>query len=64
MDKGDHMPAAAPRSARRARALLAGSGNAGAILDPDAAAMGFDDLLGDRTGRTGILPGPCMRPVV
>src|SRR6202012_4631655 len=43
--------------------LLAGGGDAVAVLDPDAAAMGFDDLLGNRQAETGILPEALMRTV-
>src|SRR5450432_1939629 len=34
-----------------------------AVFGPDAAAMGFDDLLGDRESKTGILAEALVRPV-
>src|SRR5262249_14371094 len=37
--------------------------DAGPILDADLAAMGFDDLLGDRQAEPGILTEPVFRPV-
>src|SRR5690606_23654558 len=36
---------------------------AGAVLRPDAPAMGFDDLLGNRQAETGILAEALMRSV-
>src|SRR5262249_9207195 len=37
--------------------------DAGAILDADLAAMGFDDLLGNRQAKPGILTKSVFRPV-
>src|SRR5450631_4767491 len=59
-------PAAAPRNARRARAALVPLGRRRRRwcgFDPDAAAMSFDDLLGDRQAKTGILPEALLRAV-
>ena len=53
----------APRSARRRPSASPSLGRAGAILRPDAPAMGFDDLLGDRQPESGILAKALMRPV-
>src|SRR5579862_7794806 len=36
---------------------------AGAVLDPDRAAMGFDDLLRDRQAKPGILTEPLVRAI-
>src|SRR5947209_13371220 len=43
--------------------LAVGADRTGAILGPDASAMGFDDLLRDRQAETGVLPKPLMRAV-
>src|SRR4051794_35247364 len=45
------------------RQLAVGANGAGAILAPDAAAMGFDDLFGDRQAEAGILAKSLMRAV-
>ena len=43
--------------------LALGVDRAGAVFRPDAAAMGLDDLLGDREPEPGILVKTLMRPV-
>src|SRR3954447_17033364 len=43
--------------------LAVGADRTGAILGPDAAAMGFDDLLRDRQAQAGVLPKTLMRAV-
>src|SRR3954470_20853168 len=43
--------------------LAVGADGAGAILGPDAAAVGFDDLLRDRQAEAGVLAKTLMRAV-
>src|ERR1700750_3189766 len=45
------------------RGLALGADRTGAILGPDAAAMGFDDLLRNRQAEAGILAKTLMRTV-
>ena len=57
---------AGSRTTKRAPAtvgLALGVDGTGAILRPDAPAMGFDDLFRDRQPQSGILPKALMRPV-
>src|SRR4030095_5266435 len=42
------------------RRLAVGIGRAHAVLEPDPAAMGLDDLLGDREAEPGILAAVLM----
>src|SRR5208282_6481273 len=49
------------RPKHRRRAIRAGC--AGPIFDPDGAAMGFDDLLGDGEAEAGILTKALMRAI-
>src|SRR5262249_31553475 len=43
--------------------LLRAAGDRNPVLNPDRAAVGFDDLLGDRQAQAGILPEALLGPV-
>ena len=58
-----HLPYMAKKANAETKVLVMHADGTGAILGPDAAAMGFDDLLRNRQAEAGILAKALVRAV-